>query len=324
MPSQLSSVTVSVALCTHNGERFIGEQVRSILRQTVPPQQLVLSDDASTDDTVAVVERHLAEHPEIELVVLRNSPALGVTANFEQAVRACTGELIALSDQDDIWLPDRLETMTAAFADPELSLLFSDAQLVDGEGEPLAHTLFESIRLTRRELREVQSGNALRTLLRRNVVTGATVLFRRSLLDHALPFPASWVHDEWLAIIAAITGRVDVVPAQLIEYRQHGGNQIGARKPTLADKVGRVTIGRAQRNERLVARAQALAEHEGLPAEVAALAADKLAHERVRQALPAARLLRVGPVLREALTGRYGRFGRARYDIVRDLLQPEG
>ena len=322
MPSLGNRPSVSVALCTHNGERFILEQLRSILGQTEPPRQIVLSDDASTDDTVALVQRELAGHP-VELVVLRNEPALGVTANFAQAVAACTGDLVALSDQDDVWMPNRVEAMVDRFLDaPALTLLFSDARLIDADGQPLPHSLFESIRLTAGERREVADGNALTTLLRRNVVTGATVMFRRTLLETALPFPPSWVHDEWLAIIAAITGRVCLVPEQLIGYRQHGGNQIGARKPTLRDKVGRVTVARAERNARLAARAQALADRGGFSALVTALVEAKAAHERRRQGYPAARLLRVGPVLRTALSGGYRRYGRGRYDVVRDLLQP--
>jgi glycosyltransferase involved in cell wall biosynthesis len=324
VPAQGTRPTVSVALCTHNGARFVAEQVRSILAQSVPPRQIVLSDDASTDETVAIVARAVAEHgSSVELVVLRNSPALGVTANFEQAVRACTGEFVSLSDQDDVWLPERLERLLDAFeADTSLTLLFSDARLVDGDGRPLPDSLFDSIRFTPGEQFEVHDGRALDTLLRRNVVTGATVLFRRSLLDDALPFPASWVHDEWLAVIAAITGRVDFLAAQLVDYRQHGGNQIGARKPTLRDKISRVTVARGQRNARLAARAQALVDRGGFSPEVAALVAAKRAHEGRREAYPVIRLLRVGPVLRTLVSGGYSRFGRGRYDVVRDLLQP--
>lgn len=326
MPSKQKRATVSVALCTHNGERYVVEQVRSILRQTELPTQLVVSDDASTDSTIALVEREVADHlgDPVELVVLRNSAALGVTANFAQAVSACTGELVVLSDQDDVWLPDRVSTMVDTFAsDESLTLLFSDAQLIDGTGEPLRDTLFESIRFTGAEQREVHAGRALDTLLRRNVVTGATVMFRHQLLDAALPFPASWVHDEWLAVMAAITGRVDFVAAQLIEYRQHGGNQIGARKPTLRDKLDRVSSPRAERNQRLEARAHALLERvQGLGGEIESLAAAKLAHEQRRRSYPGPRARRLLPVLRTALSGGYRRFGRGRYDVVRDLLQP--
>lgn len=332
-------MTLSVALCTHNGLPFVSEQVRSILHQSAPPTQIVLSDDASTDATVAtvreIVARFRAERPHspLQLTVLTNRVPLGVTANFQQAVNACTGDLIALCDQDDVWVPDRLERMTARFAaDPALTLVHSDARLIDESGAPLGQTLSAAIGLSASERQAIHAGNALRVLLRRNVVTGATTVFRRSLLAAALPFPESWVHDEWLAVVAAITGRVDFLPEQLTDYRQHATNQIGAAKPTTAQKFGRLREKRSQRNQRMLKRANAFADR---ATPLAALAPDasarriitdaagKLAHERARSALPATRLLRVLPILGETFTGRYHRYGRARYDIVRDLVQPE-
>lgn len=304
-----------------------------MLHQTVTAAQLVLSDDASTDGTVEavreVVARFRAERPSLPLVftVLENPEPLGVTANFEQAVRACTGDLVALCDQDDLWAPNRLEVVTALFAaDPRLLLLHGDARLVDAGGEPLGETLFDGIGFGATEQREVREGRAFDTLLRRNVVTGATTVFRRELLERALPFPASWVHDEWLAMVAAIFGRVDFVPEALVDYRQHGGNQIGAGAPSLAELFGRLREPRAVRNARLLARAEALLARlearDDVSPDVVEAAAGKLRHERVRSALPGPRPLRIVPVLREALTGRYSRFGRARYDVVRDLVQP--
>lgn len=344
-PSISVASSVSVALCTYNGERFVAEQLRSILHQTLMPAHVVVSDDGSSDATVQIVKdvfaRFRAEHSGAghsgaeqiasapALTVLRNDQALGVTANFQQASLACTGELIALSDQDDLWVPDRLERMVAQFvSNPNITLLHSDARLVDDNGAPLGGTLSEAIEFSAAEQRRIHSGRALEVLLRRNVVTGATTMFRRSLLDAAVPFPESWVHDEWLAIIAAITGRMDFLPEQLTDYRQHASNQIGAAKPTLGVKVSRVREPRAERNSRLLARAQSLeirlGEISGVTDRIRGLAEQKRRHEQVRSALPKNRLLRIVPVLWHAVGGNYSRFGRARYDILRDLLQPSG
>lgn len=338
-PSISVAPSVSVALCTYNGERFIAEQLRSILHQTLMPAQVVVSDDGSSDATVQIVKdvfaRFRAEHSGAEhsgsvpaLTVLRNDHALGVTANFQQASLACTGELIALSDQDDLWVPNRLERMVAQFVShPNLTLLHSDARLVDDNGTPLGGTLSEAIEFSAAEQRRIHSGQALDVLLRRNVVTGATTVFRRSLLESAVPFPPAWVHDEWLAIIAAITDRMDFLPEELTDYRQHASNQIGAAKPTLGVKVSRVREPRAERNRRLLARAQSLEIRLGEISEVSdrvrGLAEEKRRHEQVRSALPKNRVLRIVPVLWHALGGSYSRFGRARYDILRDLLQPD-
>ena len=327
------SPSVSVALCTHNGMPYLGEQIASILAQSELPSQLVLSDDASTDGTVASVrtalEQFRADHgASIELVVLENRVPLGVTKNFEQAIAACTGELVALCDQDDVWAPNRIALATAQFAArPELLLLHGNARLVDGTGAPIGYSLFDGIALTQAELAEIHAGNEFSTLLRRNVVTGATTMFRRTLLERAAPFPARWVHDEWLAILASILGTTDVLVEPLIDYRQHGRNQIGARKRSLGGKLAELGGSRTERGAYLVARAEALqARLEALgplvPSSAVDLVARKVAHERRRRDLPALRLARLAGILRESRSGDYARFGRPRYDIVRDLFQP--
>ncbi len=348
LPSRLTSVpspgamiempayelTVSVALCTHNGEDFIAEQLRSILGQSQPPREIILSDDASSDSTVDVARREFEDvrsrRPEldIEFRLIRNSSALGVTKNFEQAVREAKCELIALSDQDDVWRSNRLQLMVSRFeADPELLLLFGDARLVDTEGAPLGSTVFDAIAVSRWERETLRAGRAFDVLLRRNIAVGATTVFRRSLLAFALPFPRSWVHDEWLAVIAAAKGpgTVDSMLEPLIDYRQHGGNQIGARKLTLAGKARRIFEPRSERNERLVMAFEILRERlEELPVResVRTKAREKSAHESVRNDLPKGRVRRIGPVLREVRTGRYALSGRGWPDVARDLLQP--
>lgn len=324
---------ISVALCTHNGAPYLAEQVQSICSQSLPPQEIVLSDDASTDDGIAVAEAALAdclrqrpEHP-IALRVLRNEPALRVTKNFERAASACSGELIALSDQDDVWVPDRLARMAAEFERrPDLLLLHSDARLVDGERRDLGQTLFHALEVKRWEIDWIHEGNAFDTFLRRNLVTGATAVFRRSLLEAALPFPKEWLHDEWLGIVASAIGRVDVLEAPLIEYRQHGNNQIGARRDTFAEKVRKALASRGTLHQERARKAELLLERllslgpRVAPDTIRKLR-DKLEHQRFRAALPASRLARCVPVLREAMTGRYNKFGRGPQGVVRDLFE---
>ena len=316
---------VSVAIGARNGAAFIAEQLGSIVGQSYPPTEIVLSDDASTDDTVAIAEDRVAGSG-VALRVIRNLTPLGVTANFQQALEACSGDLVALSDQDDRWHPDRLARVVPLFAErPRLLLVHCDATLVDAAGAPLGASLFDAIELGAGDRRRIQGGAALDLLLRRNVVTGATVVMRASLISQARPFPKAWVHDEWLAIMAAVFGEIDLVDEQLVDYRQHGDNQIGARRLGLRDKVGRIQEPRAVRNARLEARAAVLAERlhaSAAPRAVHLLANEKLAHERVRNALPARRLARVAPVVRQLSRGSYARFGRGLVDAVRDLLQP--
>lgn len=322
---------VSVALCTYNGERFIGEQVRSILDQTVPAFELVVSDDASSDRTLAIVAEVFAEARAAgvvvpELRVFRNEMPLGVVRNFEQAIRECRGDLIALSDQDDRWVPEKLERFVHAFAEhPDLLLINSDARLVGESGEPLGYSLFEALVLSQAERTRVRSGAGFAALLGRNIVTGATTVFRRALLEVALPFPGSWVHDEWLAVLASAFGDFDFLDEQLIDYRQHGANVIGAGRVTFAEKLARLREPRNERNRRLLERADALRDRlatAGADEGFVAAATAKVEHERVRSGLPAVRIARLGGVVREFGRGGYSRYGRGAQDALRDLVQP--
>lgn len=328
------SPTISVALCTFNGERFIAEQIESILAQTLVPDEIVLSDDASTDATVSIVEdaaaRFAAEHREqnLALRVLRNRVALGVVRNFEQAMGAATGDFVVLCDQDDRWAPDRIALALAAFVEhPDRLLIHADANLIDSDGQPLGDTLFRALGMTARERELIASGQALAALLGRNLVTGATTMFRSSLLEPALPFPSTWVHDEWLAVIAAATGRMDFLPERLIDYRQHADNAIGAGRIGLSGRLKRLREPREERNRALVERATDLVDRLVMLGPAVSgvnlgLAQAKLAHERARLALPPARLRRIGPVLRELSRGGYEHYGRGTQDALRDLLQP--
>ena len=324
--------SVSVTLCTRNGERFIEKQLRSILDQSVLPSQLVISDDASTDSTVALVTATIAAwrlgNPDagLDVVRLENADALGITANFAQAIAAGSRELVALCDQDDVWPAHRLERIVAEFdARPDLLLLHTDAMLIDALGRPTGHSLFDSLGVTPATMQAVHSGNAFTVLMKRNIVTGATTVFRRILADIAEPFPSAWVHDEWLAIVAATAGEVDLLEENLLGYRQHGANAIGVERLGLGGRALRMLEHGAERNRRLLARAEQLAARGGgFPASAtqSAVITEKLAHEQFRSGLGKRRGARIVPVLREIATGRYNSFGRGMADAARDLLQP--
>lgn len=323
---------MSVVLCTHNGAEFVGRQVQSILAQEPEPGELVLGDDASSDDTIAIVEGLVEEHRasggHVDLVVLRHDPALGVVANFADALAHARGDLIALSDQDDVWHPGKLAAAIAAFdADPSLLLLHSDARLVDAHGAPLGLTLLEALEATSGERSGLERGDAFSTLLRRNLVTGATAVLRRDLLAMAAPFPPGWVHDEWLAAIAAAAGTLRLLPEQLIDYRQHGSNQIGARRPGMRDRWAKLRESREPRASRLVARSAALVDAlerlgQAVPPEHLSGARAALEHETRRRSLPRLRAARVPRIIASAARGEYARYSRGGIDILRDLVQP--
>ena len=249
-----------------------------------------------------------------------------MTGNFEAAIAASNGDLVALSDQDDVWSSHRLEHCLRIFADDGADLVHTDARLIDAKGSDLGQTLFGALEVTASDLDSERAGRAFAVLLRRNLVTGATMMFRRGVYDAARPFPREWVHDEWLAIIAAATGRVIPSGEATIGYRQHGANVIGVRAPDLRYKLSRVVMPRGDRNRRLADQFRVLAERlpqvKGVRRADLDFAVAKAAFERERFSLPASRLRRVPFVVRSAATGRYARFAsRGRWDVVRDLAQ---
>ncbi len=326
--------SVSVALCTHNGAAYLGEQVRSICAQTLLPDEIIISDDASTDDTLVLAEAAVAEAAQCgrpRLRVLRNLEPLGVARNFAQAIAACTGDFIALSDQDDRWQPERLASMLDEFGRrPELLLLHSDARLIDAQGEPVGKGLFHALAVQPFELEWLHGGRAFDVYLRRNLATGATTVFRRRLLDAALPMPDGWLHDEWLAAIASSVGDADALELPLVDYRQHGRNMIGARRLTWLEEMrrafaprGRTHVERAHKAQAWLKRLEEL-RAKGVQVFAARIEALRLRwmHQQFRAALPASRVKRALPVLQEMRTGNYDRFGRGLRGVLRDLLEP--
>lgn len=323
-----ADTTVSVAMCTYNGEQYVEAQLSSITNQTQPPHEVVIGDDGSTDRTLDIVERFIAAYrgPVTFRLAFRDRVG-GVSPNFARTLAECTGQLIALSDQDDVWHPDRLELAASAFAaHPGLVLVNANARLVDGQGTPLGATLFDTLQVAASDFAAFHLQDGFPLLLARNTVTGATTMLRRELLDVALPIPAHWVHDEWLAILAAATRGHDVVERPLIDYRIHGGNEIGVSQPTLKHKASRVLSPRGARLTELAARAASLVERLATTeadAEVRALAKRKAAFESRRAAYPGARWRRIGPVLRNARGRDYAELSsQGRTDVLRDLLQP--
>lgn len=317
---------IAIALCTYNGAEFLGEQLDSFLAQTRLPDEVVIRDDCSTDATFALCQdfarRASARGIEVRLAV--NPANLGYVRNFEGALRACTADLLFLSDQDDAWHPEKLARYESRFlAEPDLVLLHGDARLVDAAGQPLGCGLFESLEASPGELARIHAGRALEVLLLRNLVTGATAAFRRGLLDVALPVRPGWIHDEWLAIAAAASGgRVDCLEWASMDYRQHGRNQVGARKRSLRERMSgagprREFLARmAGRHEQLAARA---AESQW---QDAAFRTDLLArarHLRFRAGVPASLFQRCLPVLREAMGGGYWRYSSGLRSLLADL-----
>src|SRR4051812_33917826 len=202
--------TISVALCTFNGAEYLPAQLASIAAQSRLPDELVVHDDASSDGTPALVEAFVAQAP-FPVRLHRHAERLGSIRNFDSAIAACAGDLIALSDQDDVWRPDKLRAIARRFdADAGVGLVFSDADLVDAALRPIGRRLWESIGFDRQRQHLWRQRGALTALVPGRIVTGATMAFRATFRPLVLPTPdgiAPMIHDGWIALaIAAVAG----------------------------------------------------------------------------------------------------------------------
>lgn len=221
---------ISVAMCTYNGERFLPQQLDSIAKQTRLPDELVVCDDGSTDQTVEMI-RSFAASANCSVKVFTNQKNVGFIANFERAIQLCTGDLIALCDQDDSWYPLRLEHAEQEFAaHPEVGLVFSDADIIDDQDQSTGMRLWQNFGFVGERKRRLLAGDY--TVFAKNrFVTGATVMFRGRLRESCLPIGSGWLHDEWIAATAAAVAGVSPIASPLIRYRQHSSQQVGLSPP---------------------------------------------------------------------------------------------
>jgi glycosyltransferase involved in cell wall biosynthesis len=233
LPARLLSTVVtpgdriSVVLRTHNGERWLEQTLRAVLAQTVLPEEIIVADDASTDRSLAVTQEVLSCF-EGDLALLSSDYNLGQNRNLARCLDRVTGDIVVQCDQDDVWHPEKLAVIARAFATgPEVTMVFSDADLIGADGLPAGGNLWPSVGFTPANQRRWRR-DPLGVLLRRTVVTGATIAFRRSLLEVAIPFTQSGWEDEWLALLAVLRAEPPVaIPRRLLDYRLHGANTAG-------------------------------------------------------------------------------------------------
>jgi glycosyltransferase involved in cell wall biosynthesis len=205
---------ISIAMCTYNGERFLREQLDSLIAQDYPNLEIIIIDDRSTDSTMEILGEYENKHDHIR--VIQNRTNLGFVKNFEKSISLCSGEYIALCDQDDIWLPHKISTQIKYIGNSDL--VYSSVQLIDKNGSRID-----------REFPTVNplEGRCHMSLLFTNCVTGHTCLIRRNVFKHALPFPEGIkVHDHWIALVAASLSGLTYFPEFLSLYRQHEQNAL--------------------------------------------------------------------------------------------------
>ena len=216
---------ISVAVCTYNGEKYISGQIRSILKQTMEVDEIIICDDNSTDKTKEILTEFAAENLYIKLVF--NKENLGFVKNFEKAISQCSGDIIFLSDQDDIWVENKIEIMMRTFDEnPKYSYIFSDANVVDETGKNLGYSLWESVNFNKKKQKKFQTGKQKEILIYGNYITGATLAFRSEIKKFIIPFSINFFHDHWIGLLISFIDSSGLfLNEKLINYRIHS-NQV--------------------------------------------------------------------------------------------------
>lgn len=319
----------SIALATFQGERFLRPQLESFVNQTRPPDELWISDDHSTDRTLAIVDEFSSAAP-FPVNVVSNPRRGGVNENFENSVRHCGGDVILFSDQDDVWLPSHVEKLVAPIEnDDRIMAVASDSRFVDEDLNETGGTQAQSdrfpasllaatMRLPRRQLELV---------LRQNIHSGHGMAFRKSLLPLLMPFTGTFMFDEWVLVLAATAGYITYVPEPLTLHRQHRQQTLGARNKGLQQWAtqSKHVSGEQERIQQekwreMLNRARARSDMLPDPKPVERALQRKLdfvsrSIRTRRRPLP----VRLVLTLRELLLGRYHRLGRGLLTFARDL-----
>ena len=203
--------SVDIVLLSFNGQAFIGEQIDSILGQDYRQFRLLICDDASTDNTPAIIQQYAAD-PRVNVVLFDQN--VGINAHFERSLQLCSADWIAVSDQDDIWLPTKISTLMQNRENADL--VFCNSRLIDAAGVKQNSTLVGS--------RKFGTKLDLKGLFLGNFVSAHALVFNRRLIDKLIPFDPQIHHDYQLAIVASLLGGISYVPAELVLHRLHDNN----------------------------------------------------------------------------------------------------
>lgn len=330
---------VSIALCTYNGAKFLSEQLESFLTQTRLPDELVVCDDFSSDQSVRIVEDFARKAP-FAVKIFRNEKNLGVIKNFEKAISLCTGEIIFLSDQDDFWMPNKIALVLEQFDKSEdIGMVFSNTELVDEQLEHIGLYLSD-VTFTDKMRRLDSSDKFAEELLKRNYITGATLAFRSHFREKLLPFPENipeMIHDAWIAFVIYVSAQYSYIKTPLVKYRQHSRQQIGlttgnSREKLSRDEIYSFSIKILQSEQERVEKILRELKHrpglknilnriEPTVLKVQRELNESIIHLENRRLLPENKILRFKAIVRELLSKRYNRYSKGFLSAGKDFLE---
>ena len=216
---------ISIALCTYHGEKYLREQLDSLFNQSLKPHEIVISDDMSSDDTLSILHEYEKKDKAISVRILENNQKRGVFKNFPYVISQCVGDIIFTCDQDDYWLPTKLERhFEAHIKEPNVYLIYSNADVVLNDIEHYLYPLWEI-----KSIQDSDKGQASFSslVIKGRSIAGCCMSFKKSFIDLIYPFPDEIYHDDWIATNACLIGKIKGISESLIKYRQHSNNAVG-------------------------------------------------------------------------------------------------
>ena len=209
----MKKLKVSVAMASYNGQKYIKEQIDSILNQTHPIDELIISDDGSSDKTLDIIKKY--KDKRIKVI---KGPQKGVKQNFANAIKETSGDLIFLADQDDIWNKKKVSKVIREMKnDKTTTLIVHDAEVFDSDSKEIVHRSFYKYR---------NSGNGVLKNIYKNTYIGCCMAFKKELKEHILPIPNNIeMHDQWIGIVnEKKLGKSKFINDNLLKYRRHSDN----------------------------------------------------------------------------------------------------
>lgn len=323
----MSTLIISVALCTYNSSRYLQAELESMASQTRFPDEVVVCDDGSQDNTLELLEQ-FRKNASFPVRIFRNAQHLGSTKNFEQAIAFCQGEFIALADHDDLWYPNKLQLLSEVLAaDPNAGYVFADADVIDDEGKPVGATLWQKQDVRYLPRTGFLPQNQVTALLKVGFPAGCTMMFRSDLKEIVLPISSRWIHDFWISLLASMTGRYGIAVSEpLMAFRLHASQAVGVRPriwkllPFLLTAPRNLWAEEKQKFMEIRERLYGDPNLNRCKAEELELLDEKILHLGQRASARSAKgWQRCKIVLSEARTGRYGQFSFSWQSALRDL-----
>jgi glycosyltransferase involved in cell wall biosynthesis len=318
---------ISIALCTYNGSKYLRPQLDSFISQIRQPDEVIICDDRSSDRTLEIIDEFSRKAP-FSVNCFVNDNNLGAIKNFEKAIVLCTGHLIALSDQDDVWHPEKLKQCENILENrSDIGAVFSNAEVVDESLNPLGYDMWQKANFTRKEQLSVINGKAIAVLLKHYIVTGATMIFRADFKPGILPIPSFWFHDAWIALLTASISKIAFISEPMMKYRQHSDNQLGGVKKTFVSQISEAF--QIDRNDyykleilrycSALDRLLNISNSFNLSVDLILLE-EKIKHLQSRSSMHKNRLLRIPAIINELIQLRYYRYSRNWGSVAMDLF----